>query len=96
MWHGALLLRGDPGAERVPDEAITVGATDLGMVWQVRKGPGDFIVERLDPADAPSGLSVIGRSDDLIPWLWGRTPASPLAFTGDTARIEAWNLSAHL
>ena len=96
MWHGALLLRGDLGAERVPDEAITVGATDLGMVWRVRKAPGDFIVERLDPTGAPFDLSVMGRSDDLIAWLWGRTPASQLAFTGDIARIDAWNLSAHI
>lgn len=96
MWHGALLLRGDLGAERVPDDAITVAATDLGLVWQVRKAPDDFVVEHVDPAAAPSGLSVSGRSDDLIPWLWGRSPTSRLTVTGHLARVDAWNLSAHI
>ena len=96
MWHGALLLRGDLQAERVPDEAIAVTAVDLGLVWLVRKTPADFVVELLDQTAAPAGLSVSGRSEALIPWLWGRTPTFRLDITGDPARVDAWNLSARI
>ena len=96
MWHGALLLRGDLGAGRVPDQPITVSAEDLGLVWQVAKGADDFVVERLDSTVVPSGLSVSGRSADLIPWLWGRAPTSRLTVAGETTQVDAWNLSAHI
>jgi hypothetical protein len=29
-------------------------------------------------------------------WLWGRTPTSQLAVTGDLDQIDAWNLSANI
>lgn len=96
MWHGALLLKGDLGARQVPDEAITVAATDLGRAWTVAKSTDDFIVDRIDAAVTPSGLSVSGTSDDLIPWLWGRAPITKLTVTGEPARVEAWNLSARI
>ena len=96
MWHGALLLRGDLDADRVPDEAITITATDLGIAWRVAKAPDDFAVERLQPGTTASSLLVTADSDDLIPWLWGRTPTSELALTGDVDHIHAWNLSANI
>jgi hypothetical protein len=43
-----------------------------------------------------ASVTVTGQSDDLIAWLWGRTPGSQLAYTGDAARIDAWSLSAHI
>ena len=96
MWHGALLLKGDLEAHRVPDEAITIAATDLELAWHVSKTPHDFAVERLEPGATAPGLSVSARSHDLIAWLWGRTPTSQLTVTGELDQIDAWNLSANI
>ena len=96
MWHGALLLKGDLGAERVPDEPITITATDLGQGWTVTKGSDDFVVEQIDPTASATPLSVTGSSHDLIPWLWGRTPNSRPTVTGEPGVVDAWNLSAHI
>lgn len=96
MWHGALLLRGDLGADRVPDRPIVVIATDLDQAWRVAKGPDDFVVDDVDIAaggsDAP--LSVAGPSADLVPWLWNRVPTTALTVTGELSEIDAWKLSA--
>lgn len=96
MWHGALLLKGDLGATRVPDEPIVVTATDLGRTWQVEKGSDDFHVGAVDAAAHGAALSVSGTSAELVRWLWGRLPTASLAVTGDPQRIDAWNLSAHI
>ncbi|MEM8620534.1 MAG: maleylpyruvate isomerase family mycothiol-dependent enzyme [Actinomycetota bacterium] len=96
MWHGALLLRGDLAAECVPDQAITVTTTDLDRAWRVTKATDDFIVESVESRAGSDQLSVSGLGDELISWLWGRTPTSQLATTGNHAAIEAWNLSAHI
>ena len=105
MWHGALLLRGDLDAERVPDQPITVVATDLDLAWRVDKAVDDFTVELVDahtgqhspvtPTD-PSELFVAGESNELVPWLWGRATTNQLTTTGDLAAIDAWNLSANI
>lgn len=96
MWHGALLLNGDLGADCVPDEPITVTATDLGLAWRVAKASDDFVVEQIDPTPAATSLSVTGPSHDLIPWLWGRTADSRPTVRGEPGAVEAWNLSSHL
>lgn len=96
MWHGALLLKGDLDATRVPDEPITVTATDLGLSWRVAKDPGCFVVEQVGPVASPPSLSVTGHSHDLIAWLWGRTPDSRPTVTGEPGVVDAWNLSAQI
>lgn len=96
MWHGALLLKGDLEAHGVPDAAITITATDLGLAWHVRTTPHDFVVEPLESNETPSGLSVSAGSHDFIAWLWGRTPTSRLAVTGELDQIDGWNLSANI
>ena len=92
-------------AERVPDQPITVVATDLDLAWRVDKAVDDFTVELVDahtgqhspvtPTD-PSELFVAGESNELVPWLWGRATTNQLTTTGDLAAIDAWNLSANI
>lgn len=93
MWRGALVIRGDLEAQRVPDAPVGICATDLGLAWRVTKAPHQFVVEHVDADDLPD-LSVTGAQSDVISWLWGRTSGDDLRFRGDRDQIEAWNLSA--
>lgn len=97
MWRGALYLRNDPGAERVPDVPLEIRATDLGLGWRVAKAPGALIVEHVDLDDAQAAspeLAVTGGQADLIGWLWGRSSGADLEIRGDRTLVDAWNLSA--
>jgi uncharacterized protein (TIGR03083 family) len=94
MWHGALMFGRNSGADRVPDSAIGIRSTDLGLAWRVTPAPDDFIVDHLGLDDLLPELSVIGDHADLIQWLWGRSTSDRLQFHGDRSLIDAWNLSA--
>jgi uncharacterized protein (TIGR03083 family) len=96
LWHGALLLKGYTATDHVPDEPISVTATDLGITWRVTKAPDEFAVDVIDAAESLTRLSVSAASCDLIGWFWNRTPTSQLTVTGELELIEAWNLSAFI
>lgn len=94
MWPGALYIRGDLGATRVPDVPITIHAADLAVTWMVEKSADGLAVARTRTDDLSADLAVSGNQSAVIPWLWGRPTDHSLELIGEPDLISAWNLSA--
>ena len=96
MWRGALVIRRDPGGERVPDEPFGLFADDLDLGWHVTKAPDRFIVEHIGSRRELPALSVAGDQAQLIAWMWGRRVGGNLDFGGEQELVDVWNLVAGL
>ncbi|MGI9578713.1 MAG: maleylpyruvate isomerase family mycothiol-dependent enzyme [Microthrixaceae bacterium] len=94
MWRGVLYIRGDLGAEGVPNAPFGIRATDLGLSWRVSKAADGFVVEHLEATDEMPELSATGDQAALISWLWGRSNGAAIEVAGDRSLVEAWNLSS--
>jgi uncharacterized protein (TIGR03083 family) len=94
MWRGALVIRSDPGGEKVPEEPFGLFADDLDLGWHVTKAPDRLSVEHIGSRAELPALSVAGDQAQLIAWMWGRSEGEGLSFGGERGLVDAWNLSA--
>lgn len=81
---------GRRGGRLVSDPPFTlrVAPSDADVSWLITVRPEDRVVER--DGDGEAQCAVSGPSPDLYLHLWNRTPAAPVALSGDRSVLDRW------